>query len=255
MNYRVLYGRRDRIGELTLNQPPLNILDLETLEELGRRLEELAGDDELQLLWLRAAGEASFSAGSAVQDHTPERARSMLTTFHRALSALRGLPAVTIAVVRGHCLGGGMELATCCDMVLATEDSRFGQPEVDLGCFPPAAAALYPSLLGHGRTLELLLSGRLLDCAEAERLGLVTWRVPAAELEAKVAEIGARFTSKSAAVTRRIKRAVQAARGRSFQDALTETERIYLEDLLATEDAREGIDAFLAKRSPQWRHR
>ena len=255
MNYRVLYSRQERIGELTLNQPPLNILDLETLEELGRRLEELAGDEDLQLLWLRAAGEEAFSAGSAVQDHAPERARAMLTTFHRALAALRRLPAVTIAVVRGHCLGGGMELAACCDMVLAADDSRFGQPEVDLGCFPPAAAALYPGRLGTGRTLDLLLTGRLLDCAEAERLGLVTWNVPAANLAAKVEEIGGRLTSKSAAVTRRIKRAVQAAEGRGFLDALAEAERLYLEDLLGTEDAREGIAAFLAKRSPQWRHR
>jgi cyclohexa-1,5-dienecarbonyl-CoA hydratase len=255
VNYRVLYQRHERVGELTLNQPPLNILDLETLEELGRRLDELAGDDELQLLWLRAAGEEAFSAGSAVQDHTPDRTRSMLTAFHRALSTLRRLPAVTIAVVRGHCLGGGMELAACCDMVLAADDSRFGQPEVDLGCFPPVAAALYPTRLGSARTLELLLSGRLLGCAEAEKLGLVTWQVPVAELERKVEEIGARVTAKSAAVTRRIKQAVQAARGRSFQDALAETERIYLDELLATEDAREGIAAFLAKRRPQWRHR
>ena len=255
MNYRVLYARQGRVGELTLNQPPLNILDLETLEELGRRLDELAGDDELQLLWLRAAGEEAFSAGSAVQDHAPDRARAMLTTFHRALTTLRRLPAVTIAVVRGHCLGGGLELAACCDMVLAADDSRFGQPEVDLGCFPPAAAALFPARLGSARTLELLLSGRLLDCAAAERLGLVTWRVPAAELEAKAGEIAKRITSKSAAVTRRIKRAVRAAEGRTFADALAETERLYLEDLLATEDAREGVAAFLDKRSPQWRHR
>jgi len=255
LNYRVLYTRQGRIGELTLNQPPLNILDLETLEELGRRLEELSGDDDLQLLWLRAAGEDAFSAGSAVQDHTPERARAMLTTFHRALVTLRRLPAITIAAVRGHCLGGGMELASCCDLVLAADDSRFGQPEVDLGCFPPAAAALYPARLGSGRTLELLLSGRLLSCTEAERLGLVTWKVPAAELDANVEKIGARITSKSAAVTRRIKRAVQAARGRSFEGALAETERIYLEELLATEDAREGVAAFLEKRSPAWRHR
>jgi cyclohexa-1,5-dienecarbonyl-CoA hydratase len=255
LNYRVLYSRQDRVGELTLNQPPLNILDLETLEELGRRLDELAGDSELQLLWLRAAGEEAFSAGSSVQDHTPDRARAMLTAFHRAVTTLRALPAVTIAVVRGHCLGGGLELAACCDMVLAADDSRFGQPEVDLGCFPPVAAALFPARLGSGRTLELLLSGRLLDCAEAERLGLVTWRVPTAELEQKSSEISKRLTAKSGAVTRRIKRAVQAARGRSFADALAETERIYLEELLGTEDASEGVAAFLAKRTPQWRHR
>ena len=102
---------------------------------------------------------------------------------------------------------------------------------------------------------DLLLSGRLLDCAEAEQLGLVTWRVPAAELEQKIEEIGRRITSKSAAVTRKIKRAVQAGRGRSFEEGLAEAERIYLEELLETEDAREGIEAFLAKRSPQWRHR
>jgi enoyl-CoA hydratase/carnithine racemase len=103
----------------------------------------------------------------------------MLLGFHGAINRLRNLPAASIAVVDGHCLGGGMELALACDFVLASERSRFGQPEVQLGCYPPVAAALYPSRIGHARTLEMLLTGRTYTCEEVERLGLVTWRVEA----------------------------------------------------------------------------
>ncbi len=247
--------RDGRLAELVLDRPPLNVLDLDTLRLLRRQLDELVLDDALQALFLRSAGGRAFCAGTAVEDHTAERAPRMLAEFHRALRALRRLPAVSIAVVQGHCLGGGMELAMSCDLVLAADDSRFGQPEVDLGCFPPAAAALLPARLGSARALELLLSGRILSAADAEQLRLVTWRVPAERLDQRVREIGERLAAKSAAVTRIIKQAVRAGDGLPFEQALEETERLYRDQLLATEDAREGIEAFFAKRRPSWRHR
>ena len=148
-----------------------------------------------------------------------------------------------------------MELALACDLLIAEDGARFGQPEIELGCYPPAAAALYPRLLGPGRTLELLLTGRTLSCEEAERLGLVTWRVEAGGIDAALALRLAELTSKSAAVTRLTKKAVAAGRDLPFAAALAATERIYLDELCATADMEEGLAAFLAKRQPVWQHR
>jgi cyclohexa-1,5-dienecarbonyl-CoA hydratase len=212
-------------------------------------------DPALQPVFLRGAGPRAFSAGVAVQDHTPETIDRMLAGLHGAIRRLDALPAVTIAAVQGHCLGGGMELALACDLVLATDDARFGQPEIELGCFPPVAAALYPRRIGAGRTLELLLTGRTLSASEAEALGLVTWRVAEGGLDLGLARVTAELTAKSAAVTRLVKRAVRAGRDHGFPASLAETERLYLGDLARTEDMEEGLAAFLAKRPPVWRHR
>lgn len=246
----------ERVAWLTIDRPPLNILDIPTIQQLGAAIASLdqLGPD-LQVVVLRGAGERAFSAGVAVQDHTSDKVAPMLESFHRAIRLLRDLPAVTIAAVQGHCLGGGMELALSCDLVIASDDARFGQPEVDLGCYPPVATALYPSLIGPGRTLDLLLTGRTFDCHEAEGLGLVTRRVPAAGFEAAVNELMAQITSKSTPVTRLTKAAVRAGRDRGFSAGLAEAERLYLDELARTEDMQEGITAFLEKRRPEWRHR
>jgi cyclohexa-1,5-dienecarbonyl-CoA hydratase len=246
----------ERVAWITIDRPPLNILDIPTIQQLGAAIATLdqLGPD-LQVVIVRGAGGRAFSAGVAVQDHTPDKIAPMLESFHRAIRLLRDLPAVTIAAVQGHCLGGGMELALACDLVIATDESRFGQPEVELGCYPPVAAALYPSLIGSGKTLDLLLTGRTFDCQEAERLNLVTRRVPAAGFEAAVNELVTQITSKSTPVTRLIKAAVRAGRDRGFSTGLAEAERLYLDDLARTEDMHEGITAFLEKRRPEWRHR
>lgn len=246
----------ERTAWLTIDRPPLNILDIPTLQQLGAAIASLdrLGED-LQVVVVRGAGERAFSAGVSVQDHTPDKIGSMLETFHRAIRLLRDLPAVTIAAVQGHCLGGGMELALACDLVIASDDSRFGQPEVELGCYPPAAAALYPSLIGSGRTLDLLLTGRNLTCAELAEMGLVTRHAPPAGFQSALNELVAQITSKSAPVTRLIKAAVRAGRDQGFSAGLAEAERLYLHDLARTEDMQEGLAAFLEKRRPEWRHR
>ena len=251
----VLVERAGRTATVTINRPPLNILDLETLGRLNAVLGKLGVDPGLQVVVLRGAGERAFSAGVSVQDHTPDKVREMLDGLHGAIRLLRDLPAVAVAAVQGHCLGGGMELALGCDLVLAAEDARFGQPEIELGCYPPAAAALYPRLFGTSRTLELLLTGRTLSAEEAERLGIVTWRVEAGGLDLGVARVLADLTAKSAAVTRLTKRAVSAGRDLPFDPALEETEQIYLDELCATADMEEGLQAFLEKRKPVWQHR
>lgn len=248
----LLLDRDGRTATVTINRPPLNILDIPTIARFGEIVSELGGDG-LQLVVIRGAGDRAFSAGVAVQDHTPELVGPMLESLHGSIRKLRDLPAVTVAAVHGHCLGGGMELALACDLVIATEDARFGQPEIELGCYPPVAAALYPSLIGPGRTLDLLLTGRTLTCEEAERMGLVARRV--SSLDEGLEKLSSDILAKSAAVVRLTKKAVRAGRDRGFSEALAESERLYLDELCPTADMAEGVAAFLEKRRPVWKHR
>lgn len=245
----------ERVATITLNRPPLNILDLDTLAELRQQIELLDQNEDLAVVVLRGAGEKAFSAGVSVEDHTRELVPTMLEEFHAAIRGLRQLKAVSVAVVRGHCLGGGMELAAGCDIVLASDDSRFAQPEIELGCIPPLATALYPKRLGPAKTFELLLTGRSIDCNEAEQIGFVSRQVPVAQLEAELERLVGQITRKSLPVVRLLKRAIVAGRDRSFDEALAESERLYLQELIETEDMHEGLAAFLEKRPPHWKNK
>ncbi|MFL6261270.1 MAG: enoyl-CoA hydratase/isomerase family protein [Thermoanaerobaculia bacterium] len=247
--------RDSRVATLTIDRPPLNVLDIPTIDLLGERIAELAADPEILVIVLRGHGERAFSAGVAVQDHTPDRVGPMLDSLHGTIRRLRDLDAITIAAVHGHCLGGGMELAMACDLMIASDDARFAQPEIELGCFPPVASALLPSRIGAGLTLDLALTGRTLTSEEAERLGLVTRRVLVGRLDHCVHEIAEQIASRSAPVVRLAKKAVRAGRDLPFPQALAETERIYKEELLPLEDVAEGAAAFLEKRRPEWKHR
>jgi len=245
----------DRSAELVLAKPPLHILDLDLLERLEARLSELAADPKLQVLVLRAEGGKAFCAGVAVQDHTADKVERTLGAFHGAIRALRALDAFTLAVVDGACLGGGMELAAACDYVIAGERAKFGQPEIQLGCFPPVAAALLPRRLGAGVALELILSGRTVGADEALALGLVHERVSSDSLPTRVRDLVGTVTTKSAVATRFAKRAVRAGEERGFEPALAEAERLYLRELASSRDMTEGIEAFLEKRPAVWEHR
>jgi cyclohexa-1,5-dienecarbonyl-CoA hydratase len=255
MNAPLELEHEDRIATVRLVRPPLNILDLELIEALGETFGRLGAEPDLQVVFLRGEGERAFSAGVSVQDHTPDKLERMLASFHGAIRALRSLPALTVALVDGHCLGGGLELASCCDLVIATERSRFGVPEIQLGCYPPVALALYPRRLGLGRTLDLALSGRVFGADEASRIGLVDEVVRPEVLAERAAALAATVTGHSAAVTRLAVRVARAGLDRSFDAALAEAERVYLRELAATEDMTEGLEAFAAKRAPVWRHR
>ena len=245
----------DRVATLELARPPLHILDLELLAALEEAIAGLAADPALQVLLLRGEGERAFSAGVSIRDHTPDKIDRMLASFHGAIRRLRALDLLSIACVDGHCLGGGLELARACDLVLASGRARFSLPEIQLGCFPPVALADYPRRIGVGRTLELALSGRGFDAAEALRLGLVDEVVAEGGLAGRALEIAVSVTSKSAAVTRLAVRAARAGAARPFDAALAEAERIYLRELAATEDMAEGLAAYAEKRPPGWRHR
>jgi cyclohexa-1,5-dienecarbonyl-CoA hydratase len=159
------------VARLWLDRPPLNILDIPLMGELYAALEALPGPPHLRFLVFAGRGERGFSAGVDVFDHTPDRVAEMLGRFHRIFRKLWNSDWITIAAVHGYCLGGGMELATFCDFLLATHTARFAQPEIKLGCFPPVAAAVLPALVGPRRALDLILTGRTLTAGDARNLG------------------------------------------------------------------------------------
>jgi cyclohexa-1,5-dienecarbonyl-CoA hydratase len=239
---------------ITLARPPLNILTIEMMEEMNEALAGLAGRPDLRAVVLAADGKA-FSAGVAVEDHLGDRVKPMLDSFHRIFRHLHFLDCPTVAVVQGPALGGGAELATFCDLVIASEAATLGQPEIKVGVFPPIAALSYPRRVGEARTLQLLLSGDVIPAREAERIGLVDQVTPAAELEDAVARALAKFTDKSLVVLRLTKQAVREGRGRDFEVALPALEDLYCLELMRTEDAEEGLRAFVEKRPPVWKHR
>lgn len=238
---------------LVLDRPPLNVLHVPMLRELKEALTEAGADGGVRVLLLTGAGKA-FCAGVDVAEHTADRAETMLRVFHDVLATVLSLEVPVVAAVNGAALGGGLELATACDVVLARAGARLGQPEVRLGAFPPAAATLLPRLLGRSRALDLILTGRTVSAEEAERIGLVA-RTYAAEIFAEEAAAYARaLASLSGPVLRLAKRAVLEALERSLGDGLERAEALYLEELVPLSDAREGLAAFLAKRDPVWSH-
>jgi cyclohexa-1,5-dienecarbonyl-CoA hydratase len=242
------------VVRITLARPPLNLLTIEMLHELGEALERAAARPALKALVLAAEGKA-FCAGVAVEDHLGERARPMLEAFHRIFRQLRTLECATLAAVQGAALGGGAELATFCDLVVAGASATFGQPEIKVGVFPPIAALHYPARIGPARTLRLLLTGEVIGALEAELIGLVDRVVSDDRLTDVVESELARFRSLSAVVLRLTKRAVRDASGLGFEEGLSFLEELYHDELMVTADAEEGLRAFVEKRKPIWRDR
>lgn len=235
---------------ISLADPPLNILDIAMLEELRAALERVQPDRHA--LIIDAQGEKAFSAGASVQDHVGESVVTMLRHFHACFRILARLDIVTVALVRGAALGGGCELAMACDFVLASDRAKFGQPEINLGVFPPVAAYQLSRLIAPRKGLELLMTGDTIDAAAAERYGLVNTVFPAAEFDARAGEWLQRLYRQSASSLRYTKRAFRLAQGADFDERLTAVEHLYLEGLMKTSDANEGLAAFLEKRKPVW---
>lgn len=244
--------RDDKVVRLVLDSPPLNVLTIAMLEELHAMLGELASDDSVKLVTLSGNGKA-FCAGVDVADHADDRVARMLEIFHGCLLRLHGLPCPTVAVVHGAALGGGCELLLACDLVLARDGVTIGQPEIRLGVFPPFAAAILPRLVGRQRAMELLLTGRSLPADEAHAAGLVTRVFSSDGFESGVREYLAQLLQLSGPVQRLAKRAMVEGEHMPVGDAVARAEALYANDLMRLHDAREGLAAFVEKRSPVWR--
>src|SRR5882672_9950343 len=233
----------DRVARVTFARPPLNIFNIAMMGEINDALNQSSRQREIVAVVFEAAPECrAFSSGVATEEHAKDTIFQMLDSFHAIFRTLEQLSRPTIAVVDGAALGGGCELVAACDIAIASDRARFGQPEIKLGVFPPVAAILLPQVIGDKRARELILTGELIEAAEAARLGLVNYVVPGNELEQKTSELLSRLRELSAASLELTKRALDLGGGRSLDVALKEVEDMYLHELMKTHDATEGIN-------------
>jgi cyclohexa-1,5-dienecarbonyl-CoA hydratase len=251
---RLRLVREDGIAQLTLDAPPVNILTRSAMGELRSALDALAADPTLRVLVLGAVGR-HFSAGADVGEHLPPEYRVMIPEFMATVAALHAFPVPVIAAVRGRCLGGAFELVQAADMVVAAENAQFGQPEILLGVFPPAACAMLPALAGAQRAAELLFTGDAIAAAVARDWGLVSRVVGDDAVDAEALALAQRIARHSAAGLRSTKRALRASTHAAVTRAFDAVASIYTEELMQTADAVEGLTAFVEKRQPEWAHR
>ncbi len=254
MEYKtIIVEEKNMIGRITFNKPPLNILDIEMMKEIGQALKDFQGQT-LKCLILKANGKA-FSAGVDVSEHTADKVAEMIHVFHAIFENLNKIEAPTVALVNGAALGGGCEVATFCEIVIASEKSKFGQPEIKVGVFPPIAAAIFPKLLPYRKALELLLTGDTVRAAEAKELGLVNIILPVDNFDEEAEKfVAEKIANNSAVVLKLTKKAFWAGANNTYNEAIKLIEKIYLDELMKTSDANEGLAAFLEKRQPVWKN-
>jgi cyclohexa-1,5-dienecarbonyl-CoA hydratase len=244
----------DGVATLTFNRPKHNVLNIQMMNELNGQLETLADDGSLKCVVLAADG-PSWCAGVEVADHRPEMVDEMIATFNRIFEIVHRMPVPTIAAVHGACLGGGMEVAMACDIIVASPKAVFGQPEIKLGFFPPYAAIRLPQLVGPARAVEICTTGRRYKAEAAHRMGLVAHLSGEENFQETVDSIVLEIKACSPLIIRLNKRAVNAHLGLDFKQALSGVSDLFLTTLMKTEDTLEGIKSFEEKRRPVWKNR
>jgi len=243
------------IASITLNRPPANVLSIEAMEDVNRALEALEYQREVKLIVIRGEGKY-FSAGLELNDHLGDRGYVMLEQCRRIFENLAKTDKPSLSIVSGPALGAGSLLAAACDFCLAgAQSAKFGHPEIKGGIFNAIAAALLPKLVGRKRAYEMLFGGVSITAAEAERIGLITRAVPDDKLEAEAALIIQRFQEMSASVAQFTRAAIAGGVDHPFRDAVQHAENVYLNQLMASEDAAEGLRAIMEKRKPVWKDR
>lgn len=242
------------VARIVMAHPPLNVIDIPMMTDLADALSDLDTRSDITAIVLAGEGK-TFSAGVDVAAHTPDKIEEMLARFHGVIRALIATKKITIAAVRGHCLGGGAELAMVCDLVYTAEDAQWGFPEIKLGCYPPVACAALAALVGQKRAAELILTGRTISGTEAAAIGLANQAAADEKLAETVEARMDQIVTLSPAALATTKKAFYAWDAAHFDKGLARAEKVYFEELIKTEDAREGIRAFMGKRKPMWRGR
>jgi cyclohexa-1,5-dienecarbonyl-CoA hydratase len=240
------------VARITLTRPPLNVIDFQMMDELLAALQQLEQRKEISVVII-SGGERAFSAGVDVAIHTPELVPTMLQKFHSVILALTRFPRITIAEVRGACLGGGAELAMVCDMCFTTPDAKWGFPEITLGCYPPVACTALAALVGQKRAADLVFTGRTFSGEEAAEWGLANEAHPEGELRQAIQRTVDHLLKLSPAALAVAKKAFYAWDSMHLDKGLARAEKIYLEELMQTEDVKEGIAAWMEKRKPVWK--
>jgi cyclohexa-1,5-dienecarbonyl-CoA hydratase len=245
---------QDGLGTITLNRPPVNVLNIEMMSEINQALDAWTNQKDIKIVLFNAKGKC-FSAGVDVGEHMGDIAFKMIEVFHGMFRRMDRLGIPTVASVYGSCLGGGCELAVFCDLVIASEDAKFGQPEIQVGVFPPIAAQIMPRIIGQKAAMELILSGKIISAQEAKSIGLVNQVVGPGELETATAAFVKPYLNLSASVLKLTLKAVKSGLRDPLEPSLQAIEDVYLKELLKAADAQEGLKAFLEKRKPQWQNK
>jgi len=246
----------NRVARITFARPPLNVFNIAMMREIGAALDDCADRRDLAAILFDAApGTKAFSAGVAIEEHVADTVFKMLDSFHSIFRALHQISKPVVAVVDGPALGGGCELVAACDIVICSERARFGQPEIKLGVFPPVAAIILPRIIGEKKAREMILLGEIVEADEALRLGLVNQVVPSRDLYQQAEVVLAKLRELSSASLQFTRSALDLGSNGEFESALTEVENLYLNELMKTEDASEGVRSFMEKRKPEWRNR
>ena len=251
----IVFETKESKTFLTINRPPLNILNISVMEEINEVLNSIVGNKEIKVLVISSSGEKAFSAGVDVADHTEDKVEKMLQVFHDIFRNLSKLDQVTVAALKGLTLGGGCEIALFCDLIIAADNLKIGQPEIKLSVLPPVALLIMPRLVGLKKASELLLTGKTIDAAEAEKIGLVNKVVPLASFDSELESFTQPFTELSLVGLKYSKKGIRLGLETTFLEGLERIEKTYLEELMASEDAHEGLKAFMEKRKPLWKNR
>ena len=241
------------LGTITLNRPPVNILNIAMMEEINDALDSWQGDKDLKVVLFNAKGKC-FSAGVDVGEHMGDLASKMIKVFHGMFRRMDKLGALTMASVYGSCLGGGCELAVFCDLVLASESAKFGQPEIQVGVLPPIAVQIMPRIIGRKAAAELIFSGKIISAEEALSIGLINKVVKEEDLQKETENFLKPYIKLSSEVLRLTKKAMMYGLKDDLEPSLQIIEEIYLNQLMKTYDAHEGLRAFLEKRKPEWKN-
>ena len=249
---RIALSAEQQVARITLHNLPLNVIDIQMMHELSEVLTNLESRSEISSIVVDGTDKA-FSVGVDVAVHTPDKVEQMLSMFHGVIRALVNTKKVTIACVEGHCLGGGAELAMVCDIVITSPTAIWGFPEIRLGCYPPVACTALAALIGQKRAAELIFTGRTMNGNDAAQIGLATRA--ATDVNAAVEDLLSDLRSLSPAALAITKKAFYTWDAMHFDKGLARAEKIYFEDLMKTDDAREGINAFIEKRPPEWKGR
>src|SRR5215467_14884375 len=249
---RVAVETKLQLARITLTRPPLNVIDFQLMDELLAALKQLEQRNDVSVVII-SGGERAFSAGVDVAVHTPDKVQTMLQKFHGVILALTRFPKITIAEVHGACLGGGAELAMVCDMCFTTPDAKWGFPEITLGCYPPVACTALAAVVGEKRAADLIFTGRTFSGAEAAQWGLANSAHPEADVAPAIQSALDHLFKLSPATLAQTKKAFYAWDSIHLDKGLARAEKIYVEELMQTEDAHEGINAWLQKRKPEWK--
>ena len=242
------------VRTITLDRPPLNVMDIAMIEELTTAIADAGRDPSTRALVFRQKGKA-FSAGVEVADHTPDKAPAMIAGFTRLFQTMLEVGVPTIAVVEGAALGGGAELVLFCDLILMGSKGSFGVPEITLGFFPPIAAAALPRRIPRAIAMELMLTGDRIDATRAAAVGLANAVLPAEGTEEAIAAFVGRVARGSGAVLRLAVKAADQTDGMPLPLALNHASALFLSELMRTEDVLEGLASFAEKRKPVWKDR